>query len=116
MEEPENGIHPANLSAMVTLVRDLAVDPMDTPGPDNPLRQVIVNTHSQSVVQLVGEDDLLLAMTRTIVEDGYERNELTLRPMATSWRARGNGSEAIGKADLIPYLTTPAGSQISLVG
>lgn len=116
MEEPENGIHPANLSAMVTLVRDLAVDPMDTPGPDNPLRQVIVNTHSQSVVQLVGEDDLLLAMARTIVEDGYERNELTLRPMATSWRARGNGSEAIGKADLIPYLTTPAGSQISLVG
>lgn len=26
MEEPENGIHPANIGAMVSLVRDLAVD------------------------------------------------------------------------------------------
>jgi hypothetical protein len=44
MEEPENGIHPANIPAMLNLLRDLAVDPADAPGPDNPVRQVIVNT------------------------------------------------------------------------
>ncbi|WP_432085258.1 AAA family ATPase [Streptomyces sp. bgisy095] len=38
MEEPENGIHPANLSAMVDLVRDLAVDPFVPVEPDNPFR------------------------------------------------------------------------------
>ncbi|HWE89767.1 MAG TPA: AAA family ATPase, partial [Pseudonocardiaceae bacterium] len=31
MEEPENGIHPANLAAMLELVRDLAVDPTEAP-------------------------------------------------------------------------------------
>lgn len=114
MEEPENGIHPANVGAMVNLVRDLAVDPFEAPGPDNPLRQVVVNTHSQSVVRLVGKDDLLLATASPVDEGGVERNVLRLRPVADSWRARLNGDHPVGKADLIPYLTTPAGSQISL--
>lgn len=114
MEEPENGIHPANVGAMVQLVRDLAVDPLDEPGADNPLRQVIVNTHSQSVVRLVGENDLLMATAAPVDENGASRNALRLRPLADSWRARVNGTEPVGKADLIPYLTTPAGSQISL--
>lgn len=114
MEEPENGIHPANVGAMVDLVRDLAVDPFDEPGPDNPVRQVLINTHSQSVVRLVGEDDLLLAAPLIEEVDGWERSALALRPMRESWRAQLPGAEPIGKADLIPYLTTPAGSQISL--
>jgi hypothetical protein len=54
MEEPENGIHPANAGAMVSLVRDLAVDQFEEPGPDNTIRQAIVNTHSPAVVRLVG--------------------------------------------------------------
>ena len=63
MEEPENGIHPANIGAMVSLVRDLAVDASDAPGPDNPFREVIINTHSPYVVQLVDPQDLLFADT-----------------------------------------------------
>jgi predicted ATPase len=116
MEEPENGIHPANIGPMVTLVRDLAVDPEDEPGPDNPLRQIIINTHSPAVVQLVGQDDLLMATTELVADDAYgaERPALTLRPMKESWRGRHNGARPIGKADLIPYLTAPAGTQISL--
>jgi predicted ATPase len=114
MEEPENGIHPANIGAMVTLVRDLAVDPNGEPGPDNPLRQVIVNTHSQAVVRLVGEEDLLMATAEVQEVDGVERPALALRPMIGSWRAKLPGANPIGKTDLIPYLTAPAGSQISL--
>jgi predicted ATPase len=114
MEEPENGIHPANVGPMVTLVRDLAVDPEDEPGPDNPLRQVIINTHSQAVVRLVGKDDLLMASTEIGTEGGGDRPALILRPMRDSWRGRHNGARPIGKADLIPYLTAPAGTQISL--
>lgn len=114
MEEPENGIHPANIEPMVTLVRDLAVDANDEPGPDNPLRQVIINTHSQAVVRLVGKDDLLRAATELSGDGGDERPALRLRAMRNSWRASINGSIPIGKADLIPYLTAPAGAQISL--
>lgn len=114
MEEPENGIHPANAEAMVSLVRDLAVDPEDEPGPDNPVRQVVVNTHSQAIVRLVGADDLLMATSSVLEQDGSERPALKLRPIAGSWRAKLPGADPVGKADLIPYLTAPAGSQLSL--
>jgi predicted ATPase len=114
MEEPENGIHPANVGPMVELVRDLAVDSKEEPGKDNPLRQVIINTHSPAVVQLVGKEDLLMASTEVIESDGVERDALKLRPMRDSWRAKLPGAEPIGKADLIPYLTAPAGSQLTL--
>lgn len=115
MEEPENGIHPANVEAMVDLVSDLAVDPREEPGIDNPLRQVIVNTHSPGVVQLVGTEDLLLATEEIKSVEGHERSALALRPMKGSWRARSPDSRPVaGKADLIPYLTAPAGSQLTL--
>lgn len=114
MEEPENGIHPANVGPMVALVRDLAVDPFEEPGPDNPVRQVIINTHSPSVVRLVGIDDLLYATSSLRIENSHERAELVLRPVRKSWRARIMDVEPVGKMDLIPFLTTPAGSQISL--
>lgn len=42
-EEPENGIHPFRIKAMVSLLKDLTSDFSDI---DNPLRQVIINTHS----------------------------------------------------------------------
>jgi predicted ATPase len=115
MEEPENGIHPANIPAMLNLLRDLAVDPNEAPGPDNPVRQVIVNTHSPVVVQVVAPDDLLFARSRAIDgDDGRVHEVLALRPMQGSWRAAEVDAKPIGKADLIPYLTTPPERQISL--
>jgi len=116
MEEPENGIHPANIPAMLNLLRDLAVDPADAPGPDNPVRQVIVNTHSPVVVQVVAPDDLLFATSRLVESEGAGVHEvLELRPMQGSWRALADSARPIGKADLIPYLTTPPEHQISLI-
>ncbi|MER7941784.1 AAA family ATPase [Streptomyces sp. NPDC094473] len=115
MEEPENGIHPANLTAMVDLVRDLAVDPADTPGPDNPFRQVLINTHSPGVVQLVPPADLLFADTSVYkTEDGQLTRALRLRPLADTWRADGADGGYMAKADILPYLTTPSGAQLTL--
>jgi predicted ATPase len=115
MEEPENGIHPANIAPMVRLVKDLAVDPDDEPGIENPIRQVLINTHSPAIVMLVGKDDLLMATTEICDDGGTERPALSLRPMKGSWRAKIDGSRPIGKADLIPYLTAPPGAQMALV-
>jgi predicted ATPase len=113
MEEPENGIHPANLPQVVDLVRDLAVDAQLPPGPDNPLRQVIVNTHSPAVVQLVGENDLLMAAERSVKVGREFRSALWLRGMSETWRTK-DGSLGATKADLLPYLVDPPGAQISL--
>lgn len=115
MEEPENGIHPLNVSAMVTLIQDLAVDASEAPNDDNPLRQVIVNTHSPAVVQLVGADDLLMAMSEPVAQHGTQRATLRLRPMKGSWRARHERLVPAGIVDLVHYLTAPAGSQLTLV-
>ncbi len=116
MEEPENGIHPANVPAMVRLVQDLAVDPHLPPGPDNPFRQVLVNTHSPAIVQLVNPGDLLFASTaRQVGADGVARPAMRLRPMAGTWRATGSAQRlAVTKADILPYLTVPPGARMTL--
>ena len=44
LEEPENGIHPERIPAILELLMDVAVDTQQPVGNDNPLRQVIVNT------------------------------------------------------------------------
>lgn len=113
MEEPENGIHPANLGEVVQLVRDLAVDPELPPGPDNPLRQIIVNTHSPAVVQLVGEEDLMVAREHTALIDGHRVKALQVRGMRQTWRETAAQAGAT-KADLLPYLAHPPGTQITL--
>lgn len=59
MEEPENGMHPSRVPSMVRLLEDFAVDPDEEIGPDNPLRQIIVNTHSPDVVRQLGPADVL---------------------------------------------------------
>lgn len=113
MEEPENGVHPGNIPAMVSILEDLAVDAQMPPGSDNPLRQVIVNTHSPNVVQLVEPSDLLFAD----VSEGSSADEpngpgLRLRPMAQTWRAERSTSPPVGKADLMDYLVAPPGAQL----
>lgn len=114
MEEPENGIHPAKMEAMNRLLRDLAINPAEEPGESNPLRQVIIATHSPVLVQLQEADDLLAA-TRAHVAGPYGGPASTLRcrPLIGSWRARA-GSDAVGKASILAYLTAPSGAHLSL--
>jgi predicted ATPase len=87
-EEPENGIHPERIPAMVRLLKDLSVDPEEESGPDNPLRQVIVNTHSPSVVSLVDEDDLLVAEPREIAVAGKRHRGVGFAWLHDTWRCR----------------------------
>ena len=73
LEEPENGIHPARIGAMVDLLRDFAVDPQRAVADDNPPRQVILNTHSPEVVRQLDIDDVLFVDT---VEDADGRSAI----------------------------------------
>ncbi len=52
-EEPENGIHPYRLRAMMLLLRDLSTDfahPTNYVAAEAPLRQLLVNTHSPGLL------------------------------------------------------------------
>ncbi len=61
LEEPENGIHPESVPGILRLLQEVAVDPMKPATAGNPLRQVIVNTHSPAVVGEVPDESLLVA-------------------------------------------------------
>ncbi len=114
MEEPENGIHPANLEAMLDLVRDLAVDPEEPPDANNPFRQVIINTHSPGVVQLCSPEDILVADSRLqTAPDGSTTKALSLLPLAKTWRSK-EATVTATSADLVVYATAPPGVQFKL--
>lgn len=114
IEEPENGIHPAKMAEMVRLLRDLAVDAMSKPGPENPFRQVIIATHSPVFVQLQNHDDLLFATDAKVKgDDGRAVRTLRCKPLSDTWRARA-GESPVGMATIFAYLSAPAGAQLEL--
>lgn len=92
-EEPENGIYPDKLRAMYTLLHELAVDPRRSVGPDNPLQQMIVNSHSPAYLSLHQEDwgELLVADSHPI------DNSLRLLPVLGSenWRTTNPGTPGV---------------------
>lgn len=61
-EEPENGIHPSRINAILELLREMTVNPQIALSSENPLRQVIINTHSPVVVRNLIPDELLVAV------------------------------------------------------
>ncbi len=82
LEEPENGIHPSRIQATVELLRDFAVDPSREVDAENPLRQVIINTHSPDVVRQLHADNLLFVDT---VDLGLSRAS-RVAPVEGHWR------------------------------
>lgn len=109
MEEPENGIHPGKLEGMVRLLRDLAVDISQPAGPDNPLRQVIVNTHSPHMVALQEDDELLEAAPVTKREDDVLVRTVRLLAVRGTWRDEAPGDVRFmqSREAIAEYLTYP---------
>ena len=103
LEEPENGIHPARIPAILQLLRDIAVDTQEPVGENNPLRQVIVNTHSPSVFQQVPDDSVVFVKAREAID---EERRLCKKAhflcLSDTWRAKV--SEDAARGDLLPYL------------
>lgn len=105
LEEPENGIHPDRIGPMLQLLEDIAVDTQEPVDEDNPLRQVIVNTHSPAVVRRVPEDSLLVAEAREGMDGEHRFVRTEFRWLPDTWRAehhRDVSPVALGK--LLAYL------------
>ncbi len=114
MEEPENGIHPANLGAMNLLLHDIAVEVDDAVSLDNPLRQVIVATHSPYFVQLQNKEDLVLAKPGVARCRSGELVEqlLQCQPYHGTWRCSSE-REGMTLLSLRSYLMPPEETQIA---
>lgn len=108
LEEPENGIHPARIPAMLRLLRDIATDTDMAVGPDNPLRQVLITTHSPVVVGEVEDDDLLVAESRLIQRDAQPIRRADFGHLEGTWREStlpdGGTGKIVPKGRLLEYL------------
>lgn len=104
LEEPENGMHPTRIKAVIDLLHDLAVDPHLPVDADNPLRQVIINTHSPSVVAYVDADSLLLAHSAPMPWNGADSTKLSIRHLSGTWRDTKGSEHTITRNDLLSYL------------
>ena len=106
LEEPENGIHPDHIGSMIRLLQDIAFDPKLPLDSDNPLRQVIVNTHSPLVVGECPDDSLVLAKSVEDKCDGRVFEKVVFRGVAGTWRTKGaSAGDPLAKGDLMAYLS-----------
>ena len=103
-EEPENGIHPQRIPAILQLLLDIACDAEEPIGNDNPLRQVIVNTHSPGVVGNVNDQDLILARAFDANRDGIRFQKLEFVGLSDTWRGDMPNARKVAKGELLAYL------------
>ena len=103
LEEPENGIHPGRIPAILELLQDIAVDAKEPVGNDNPLRQVIVNTHSPVVFQQVPDESVVFVHAREAMDrNGRRFKAAHFLCLSGTWRA--TASEPAARGDLLEYL------------
>lgn len=108
LEEPENGIHPKRIPAMLRLLEDIAVDVNEPVTADNPLRQVIINTHSPLVVQCVADDSLLVAELKEVVGINGRSKTTHFAWLPDTWREKAAPHlPPIAKGKVIDYLNQP---------
>ena len=113
LEEPENGIHPERIPAILQLLQDIACDVENPVGYDNPLRQVIVNTHSPAVVNQVPDESLLIAATKEMVKDGQRFRVANFSWLPETWRSDAEPEvRPVAKGELLSYLN-PTGAVIA---
>ena len=104
LEEPENGIHPDRIPAMLRLLQDIATDADEAVDATNPLRQVIINTHSPTVVMQVPFESLLVA---DAVEDSDERgvfHRTAFSALSNTWRTKDEPASALPAGKLLSYV------------
>jgi predicted ATPase len=105
LEEPENGIHPERIPAMLKLLQDIATDVNEPVSLDNPLRQVIINTHSPSVVSQVPHDSLLVAELKQTVRFGQRFKRVCFSALSDTWREKDSSVVNVAsRGKLLAYL------------
>lgn len=109
LEEPENGIHPDRIPAILQLLQDIATDPNEPADESNPLRQVIINTHSPSVVMAVPDSSILLAKPAKDVRDGESFTKVVFACLPNNWRTKAQVKSAVvTKGEMLSYLNPAA--------
>lgn len=118
-EEPENGVHPARLKKLIGLLRSLVADPTsDEVDPEEPLSQLLMNSHSPVVLSALkagGPPSQILFADMVAVSDprtGQVRRKTRMREVGPSEQAQLPGTERgakVGRFEVQRYLETASG-------
>ena len=94
---------------MLRLLCDIATDPNEPADETNPLRQVIVNTHSPTVVMAVPDESVLLARSVHSLEEGRRFSKVNFACLPGNWRNKGAvRCQEIAKGEMLSYLNPAA--------
>lgn len=105
LEEPENGIHPDRVPTMLRLLRDIATDADEVVDETNPLRQVIVNTHSPAVVMQVPLASLLIAEAVESADGRGVFQKTVFTALSNTWRTKHDPTEhSLAPGKLLSYV------------
>lgn len=93
LEEPENGVQPLLLRNMARVLREMATDFNDPQQVDEPLRQVLITTHSPSFISQPEVIDSLLLAIMPVQVQGKNAPSLRITRMVpvTSSNISGTG-------------------------
>jgi hypothetical protein len=90
---------------MLQLLEDIAVDAEEPVDEDNPLRQVIINTHSPVVVEQVPDSSLLIAELKETVRDGERFKHVSFSWLPDTWRADAEPqTHPVARGKVLAYL------------
>jgi len=106
LEEPENGINPKKITEMVELLEDMANDTNFEVNDDNPLRQVIVNSHSPLVVRTVTAESLYLAKENEMYSEKFSKKikYTGFAAMQNTWKTNKKLAEETILGEIYAYL------------
>lgn len=104
IEEPENGVHPGRIESLLNLLQAIAMDTRYTVEEGNPLRQVIISTHSPSVVMRVPADSLVVAELWPSHDDRGRFKRARFRGLANTWRDPQPDRQSLALGTLLDYL------------
>lgn len=109
-EEPENGIHPMRLKALIRRLQELVTDPRRDH--DGPLAQILMNSHSPVVLSALDSSQMVFADVVSVVGGG-QRPVPRTRLRAVARKDQGDllqAGEAVSTFEVDRYLQTVEGA------
>lgn len=114
LEEPENGINPKKVLEMVNLLKGMATDTDYSVDENNPLRQVIINTHSPIVVSAVPDESLYLAKGKESFIPLFNKKikSTGFSALKDTWKTKQNLADETTYGEISAYLDDESPNQI----
>jgi len=103
LEEPENGVHPLLLKNMARVLREMATDFNDPQQVDEPLRQVLITTHSPSFISQPEVIDSLLLAIMPVQVQGKNAPSLRVTRIVPVTSSNISGTDINGDKALAAY-------------